>query len=197
MNHLNINLNPIYNILFAPKVAFKDIFDRKDKHLFILIIVGCIWHTFNNATNYNSNARLWTSLIVSILISCLIGWVFLLAYSAVISWLAKLNGGSGSVRSTFTVMAWSFFPGFIGILLYLLVISIFGSDVIKNSTAIGYLDVIRSILLIINGLLNIWSLFILVTGIIYVHQISVWRAILVIAIPFVAMLLIFSLLTLI
>lgn len=196
MNDLNISLNPIYNILFAPKVAFKDIFDKKDKHLFILIIVGCIWHTFNNATNYNSNVRLWTSLAASILISCLIGWVFLLVYSAVISWLAKLNGGVGNTRSTFTVMAWSFYPGFIGILLYFLAVSIFGSDVIKSSTAIGYLDIIRSILLILNGLLNIWSLFLLITGIIYVHQLSIWSAILVMAIPFAAMLLMFSLLTL-
>jgi hypothetical protein len=159
-----------------------------------LFIIACIWQVSNTTLYYNNETFVSSGLIMGFLFLILVNWPMLYIYAYVFNFIAKKFGGIGEVKSTFNALLHSLKPGIIAITLYFVVLFIFGEGAIKKTNAASYLANIRIGLIAINYLLFAWSLFLFMKEIKTIHQITLRKAMLVVALPFLTINSIFLLL---
>jgi hypothetical protein len=183
--NIAIKKKPLFFILINPKKTFPIIFNKENKYIPLLYIVGCIWISINKAMKYSSETYLESSFIVSLLLSIATSWLLFYLTSVVLNGVGNKLGGKVKTEKSMVVLFWSFVPGVIAIIASALAILLFGTDILREGTATGNLFIIRNILIYINFILGLWSIYILIKGIMLIHSISTLKAVLTIILPLI------------
>lgn len=171
----------LFTIWLKPKQTFTYILKYcPDKFVILFFVLGGIGRAIDRAVNRNMGDELSLGVILAIAIigGALFGWISYYFYA----WLLKVSGkwlkGEASTNKYRTVLAWSIVPQVLSLLLVVPQILLFGngffsSEFEEPSLALG-------ISLLIFGLidiaLGIWSLVILVNGIMVIQNFGAGKA---------------------
>lgn len=136
---------------------------------------------------------LWAILLGSLLIGIVFGFISITVTAYILQWCGRLIGGSAPFKHVRCVVAWSNVPMLINVLVWILLICVFRerafySDfpaevTVQNKTGLFFLAVLGQ------WVASIWSFIILVQGLREVQGFSLWKGLLNILIPIIALLL--------
>lgn len=164
-----------FELLFKPLNFFTKEHSANKSSFIFLLLLGSVWISLSSKLQIEGNYYLkWPQVLVSTLFSCLIGWLCFYINALIGFSISKLLGGKGNIKSVYVIFVYSFLPAIFFILTYLLII-LFPFD--YDSPKIG--SVIKGLLITINCLVFIWSLYIGLNGIRYFHKLSALKALFV------------------
>ncbi|MFN8575891.1 MAG: YIP1 family protein [Candidatus Sericytochromatia bacterium] len=155
-------LDNIYGVLFKPYQTFPKLTDRSifSGSILIIIMLALINALKNSIVFDASNGSMWLLFIINVILYTLI-WIM---SGVFITFTADMFGGSGKISETMTGLAYSVLPLMFIAPLYMLFLPM-------GETG----DNIYSLLKIV---IFIWSLFLVVNSIKYVHKFHTTQAIL-------------------
>jgi hypothetical protein len=163
---------PFILLLFKPTKAFRTVLDDKKSHIALLFVCASLANATQRFWSVSSNISFFSSLWVSCLIAMAVGWIgYYLCGVAIYHW-NKLFDGKGDLRSTLTVLAWSFVPSIIGLITYFTCYISFGEKFFQKESVPNDKEFIKTILFYFNTGLNIWSFYLLCKGLMLVNGFS-------------------------
>lgn len=134
---------------------------------------------------------LWAVLLGSLLLGIVIGLLFITITAYILQWCGRLIGGNASFKQVRCVVAWSNVPVLINVLTWLLLICVFKEQAFyadfpaevawTNKTGLFLLAILA------NSIAAIWSFVILLQGLREVQGFSIWKGLLNIIIPIIAL----------
>jgi hypothetical protein len=176
-----------------PRPIFKYINHfRYEKHLTVLLILAGISSAFDRSerNNLGSYDSIGFTIIVSILVGALFGWISYYLYSSLIRLTGKWINGKADTDSILRTLAYASIPSIAGLVLIIPKLLLRGSDLYENVLTYGFS--------IAELILGIWTLVLSVIGMSEIQQFSNGKAllnlilaVLVVAIPIVLIILIF------
>jgi hypothetical protein len=176
-----------------PRPIFKYINHfRYEKHLTVLLILAGISSAFDRSerNNLGSYDSIGFTIIVSILVGALFGWISYYLYSSLIRLTGKWINGKADTDSILRTLAYASIPSIAGLVLIIPKLLLRGSDLYENVLTYGFS--------ITESILGIWTLVLSVIGMSEIQQFSNGKAllnlilaVLVVAIPIVLIILIF------
>lgn len=191
--------NLIFEIWYKPKLVFKYLFKHdSNKYVIILLAISAIFSTFDRA--YSKDLGLDTfdaSYYLSMLVFGSIATLLIYYLSA---WLMHYFGyaflnGKAKAKDFRTVLAWSNIPAIFSIIFTLFLFIIYGKQALSDNfippTEVARITYIT--VAILQSILGIWSMVILVIGIMHIQNFKVWRAIGNLIIPFLLIIIVFLL----
>lgn len=189
----NIEGNPWLDIWTKPKKTIRAIVNTDPKYGFVLLsaIYG-LPLAFNVAQSlaFTPDVPLWAILAGSVILCTFLGMIGI----SVSAWLLKVTGrwigGKGNFQSVRAAVAWSNVPNFVTVLVWIVLLAVFGGRVFTSTFAetqfIGYQAGILFLGMLVETVVSVWGFVILLNTLAEVHEFSVWRAILNVIIPFIA-----------
>ena len=134
---------------------------------------------------------LWVILLGSVLLGILFGFISITIIAYILHWCGRLIGGNAPFKQIRCVVAWSNVPIIINVLIWILLISIFKEQaffadfptevILANKTALFLLVMLGQ------WVASIWSFIILIQGLREVQGFSIWKGLLNIIIPIIAL----------
>ncbi len=134
---------------------------------------------------------LWAIVIGSLLLGIVIGLVFINITAYILHWCGRLIGGNAPFKQVRCVVAWSNVPVLINVLTWLLLICAFKEQTFypdfpvevtwTNKTGLFLLAILG------NSIAAIWSFVILIQGLREVQGFSIWKGLLNVIIPVIAL----------
>ncbi len=172
--------NPWVKIWTSPKMTIREIVAKNPNHRLVAFcfIYGLAWCLSMAQTlalgHYYSIVAL---LVASSLIAVPIGYI-LISITTGFFWLAgKVFGGSSPYESIRTVIAWSNVPTLLSLVIWVLLMIRYGSDIFITSTPdLNSAISIADIAVILQTIAGVWGLVIVVAGMAEVQKFSNWRA---------------------
>ncbi|MGB0425168.1 MAG: YIP1 family protein [Flavobacteriales bacterium] len=180
-------------IWFKPKMVFEFIHSKNyDKYMLLLVVLYGVGQIIDRMyeRGFGSGATFVGSLFAVVIVGGLVGWLGALIYAALMSWTGSWIGGKSSTTPIYTVLAYSYIPANVGVILWGIAVLFIESgalDSISNSNLIE--QVLLAIVLIIQVVLGIWSLGLLVIGLSEIQKISIGKAILNVFLPWLVIVL--------
>ena len=99
-------------------------------------------------------------------------------------------GGKGSFQTVRAAVAWSNVPNFVTVLMWVVLLMVFGAQVFNRNFSemqfVGYRAGILFLVMLVESIVSIWGFIILLSTLREVQGFSIWKAILNVVIPFVA-----------
>ena len=133
---------------------------------------------------------LWAILCLSAILSPFIGFLGICFSSWLLNISGKVIGGQGNFQEIRCAVAWSNVPTFFTVLMWVVLFSVFGSTALYRDFAqipfTGALAGILFLVFLIESIAAIWGFVILLKGLSEVQKFSVWKALLNVMIPVVA-----------
>ena len=158
-----------------------------EKYLTIFFVFGGIASSINRASNRDMGDTLSTTyvLIGAIIGGGLFGWISYYIYAWALSETGKWLDGRTKAITFRTIIGWSLIPSILGLVFLLPQILIFGDDLFRSVPEIDttLTDTAWVVFAIINLILGIWSMFIMVKGIVLVQDFTTGKAILNMILP--------------
>jgi hypothetical protein len=188
----NVEGNPWLSIWTQPRQTVRSIVKENPKFGFVaLSAIYGFPMALNLAQNLSLGGRvpLWAILIGSLIVCIILGMIGI----SISTWLLHVTGrwigGKGSYQTIRTAVTWSNVPNVVTILMWALLIGVFGGLVFSKQFTemhfVGSQAGIVFIIFLIQAVISIWGFVILLQGLSEVQQFSVWKALLNILIPFV------------
>lgn len=168
----------LLTVLVNPTKTFKIIFENNIKHIAALFIIGSIWSFTQVFWKLDSGIILWSSIQINLLIYLSLGWVLFTFTSFAMYYGSKLLNGGSSIYQNKTVLAWSFLPGVFFIVGYVLVIAIFGIEIVTNTYINPTFSLVRNTIDIFKVITGLWSCYILIKGMSYINNFTLSKTIL-------------------
>jgi hypothetical protein len=178
------------NIWTSPRLVFKYLNEnRYDKFVNLLLVLGGISGTFNNAStrNMGDNFPLIAVIAICIILGGLIGWIGYYIYAALLSWTGRWINGRGDTKSLLRVVSHAMIPAIFSMVLLIPQIIICGNgifqsdfDILNNSLSaviFFYLTILLELIL------GIWATVILVVGLSEIQKLSIGKSILNMILP--------------
>lgn len=163
-----------FELLFKPLSFFTKLHSTNKRFFIFLLILGSVWLSLSSKLKMDGNYQVkWPEILTTSLISCFIGWLCFYVNALIGFLIAKLLGGKGSFKSIYVVFVYSFLPAIFFILTYILILP-FDNEYLTPQLS----SVIKGLLITINCIVFIWSLYIGLNGIRYFHKLSVLKALL-------------------
>jgi hypothetical protein len=189
----SIQGNPWLHIWFEPKKTIRSIVNTNPKYgfLFLSAVYG-LPLAFNLAQTFalTPAVPLWAIVIGSFILCTFLGIIGI----SVSAWLLQLAGrwigGKGNFQEVRAAVAWSNVPNCVTVIMWFILLGIFGSQAFSHAFPetqfVGYLAGILFLIMLIETIVSVWGFIILLNTLAEVQGFSVWRAILNVIIPFVA-----------
>ncbi len=185
--------NPWLKIWVEPKKTIRSIVTTNSKHGLVAL---CVIYGLPLALNLVQSFALvevipvWAALIGALVISGFLG----IAGISIASWLLSVTGrwigGKGSFDNVRAAVAWSNVPNFVTILMWVALFGVFGTQVLNRNFSdmqfIGYQAGTLFLVMLIESIVSVWGFVILLNTLAEVQGFSLWRALLNVIIPFVA-----------
>lgn len=184
--------NPWLSIWTKPKQTVRSIVDTDPKFGFLaLSAIYGLPMALNFAQNFSLGEKvpIWAILIGALIVCTIFGMIGI----SVSTWLLHVTGrwikGKGSYQMIRTAVAWSNVPNIVTILMWIVLMSVFGRAVFNKQFSdthfIGFQAGIVFIVFLVQAVISIWGFIILLQGLSEVQGFSVWKALLNVLIPFV------------
>lgn len=157
-------------ILIRPSEAFRRIFEKRKSYIAILFILGGIAHTTQSFWSVETDIIYFSSVLGSTLIALLIGWVGYYLFGMAIHFWLGLFGGKADLKSTLTVLAWSFVPSIVGLVLYMICYASFGEHFFRENQSTTNIDIVKTIVLCFRVGLGIWATYIFCKGLMLINR---------------------------
>jgi len=174
--------------MFQPTEAFNFIFaNQRQMSLFYFFLLGGAVSGIEKilkSDNYN-NPYNYPHLGISILMGAALGWISYYLAAYFLSYAGDLMKGKANDRDFRVVVAWSLVPAILSLLVIIPQFIFYGAGS-NNFNFDAYFTSEKlplTALIIIKGVLGIWSVVILVKGIAYIQNFSIGKAILNIILP--------------
>ena len=184
-----INDNNLFiKIWTVPKKTLTYILDKcPSKHVTLLLILAGIVKSIDRASTKGMGDNMSTSavLISAIIAGALFGWIGYYIYAWAMSTTGKWLKGNGVSSEFRTLIAWSSIPAIASLVLLVPELILFGEEFFKSEPIVDS-DIYYYTLIgfgIIEMILGIWSLVIMVIGIMIVQEFKVGKAILNMFLP--------------
>ena len=183
--------NPWLSIWTEPRKTIRGIINTDPKFGFLLLsAVYGLPITFNLAQglSFASMIPLWAILIGSLIVCTFVGMIGI----SISAWLLHVTGrwikGKGNFQTIRAAVAWSQVPNFVIILMWALLLGVFGSQVFgqafSESQFIGFQAGVVFIVFLVQTIVSIWGFIILLKALGEVQGFSAWKALLNVLIPF-------------
>ncbi|PKO12070.1 MAG: hypothetical protein CVU39_25975 [Chloroflexi bacterium HGW-Chloroflexi-10] len=150
--------------------------------LFLLAAFSGIDRALDRATRQalGDAQSIWWILGLAIVFGSIGGFISLYINSAVIKWTSGWLGGNADYRDVRAVWAWSVFPVWLSLPVWVLQLIVFGTDLFTTATPrmdqYPVLGLITIPIDIFSGIMVFWMAKILIFGLAEVNQFSKWRA---------------------
>ncbi len=186
--------NPWFSIWWEPRRTLRTLVQLNPKQQmgWLCFLYG-LPMALNFAQSYSfiEVLPLWAILFSTLIIAPFIGMVGLSLTAWLLQWTGKLIGGQGDFHNIRCAVAWSNVPNICTIMMWVVLFSVFGSEVLQrdfaDGTFSGYQAGILFLIFVIESVASIWGFVILLQGLSEVQNFSVWKALLNIAIPIVGL----------
>ena len=204
-----LSFNPWKTMWLKPRETIREILEYNPQYL-VLLLAGLfgIRYALDMAGAYmlGDMFNLWLILAGAIIIGPIIGIISLYISSFLMVWTGKWINGKSSYEHMRAALAWAYIPILWGMLMYLLQIPLFGSELFSSLTptlsASGLLTSLFIVLSLLGITFDIWSFSLSLKTVSEVQGFSVWKALLnmvlvllVVLIPLLIILTIYFLVT--
>ena len=178
-------VKPWFTIWIRPRETIRHLVDSEPKYsVFLLaILLGFeVLLGFTSSNYYADRMPLLEMIIYIILWAPLYGLFHWFIYAILLFKVGQWLGGVGTFSELRTTVAWSAMPLFWGMLLWVPTIIILGEGAFSvNLPSIGSIAmVILIVVWILKQAFLIWYLVVFVVGIADVHEVSIWKSLLII-----------------
>jgi hypothetical protein len=182
--------NLFFSIWMSPKLTLDFILKTTpNKYLRVLFILGGISYS---VTNISSGGRLGhisltAILSLAILTGAISGAAGLYGFSSLLRWTGRWLNGRADYDRFVTVLAWSGVPSICSLLVWILKFVAFGSLVFAiDPNVLNTVEVIIYYILVgFQLVLEIWSIIILIAGIMLIQKFNAAKATLNLILPFI------------
>lgn len=189
----NIQGNPWFSIWTQPRTTIRSIVSTDPKFGFLVLSVFYgLPLAFNlvQSFGFSSVIPIWAILIGSLVASTFLGVVGISISAGLLFLAGRLIGGKGSFQTIRSAVAWSNVPNFVTILMWIVLLGVFGTQVFgkdfSGTQFIGYQAGILFLVMLIETIVSVWGFIILLNTVGEVQGFSIWKALLNVIIPFVA-----------
>lgn len=188
--------NLLFEIWVKPKLVFDYIFKYyPDKYLNALLIIASFISTLERILDKGYN--LDSAYIITLLFSTLFGALITYGCYYLFAWILRVIGthlfnGKAKNKDYLIVIAWSNIPMIASIILTFLVIVLFGATAASDN----YIPTTTTNEMVIIGftflelILAIWSIVIMVIGVMKIQNFNVWKALGNVLLPFAVLVII-------
>jgi hypothetical protein len=185
--------NPWLSIWTEPRKTIRLIINANPKFGFLILsaVYGLpVALDLAQSLAVSANIPIWAILIGSLVICTFIGVIGI----SISAWLLQLTGrwigGQGNFQTVRAAVTWSNVPNIATILMWLVLFGVFGGQVLNKEFSetqfVGYHAGILFLVMLIETIVSIWGFVILINALAEVQKFSIWRALLNVVIPFVA-----------
>jgi hypothetical protein len=185
--------NPWLSIWTEPRKTIRSIVDTDPKFGYLLLSAFYgLPFAFNlvQSLDFSSAVPLWAILIGSLVVCVFLGMIGITVSAWLLHICGKLIGGKGTFPTVRAAVAWSNVPNAVTILMWAVLLGIFGAQVFSKNFAemqfVGYQAGVLFLVMLIESIASVWGFIILLSALREVQGFSIWKAILNIVIPFVA-----------
>lgn len=134
---------------------------------------------------------LWAILLGSLLLGIVFGFISITVTAYILYWCGRLIGGNSPFKEIRCVVAWSNLPVVINVLVWILLICVFKEQAFYSDfpAEVTLANKTGLFLLVMLGqwVASIWSFIILIQGLREVQGFSIWKGLLNIIIPIIAL----------
>ena len=185
--------NLLTKIWFNPKNTLEYILkNHYDKDVTIFFILGGIVRAIDRATGNNMGDDMSTIevLTIAIISGALFGWITYYIYAWAISVTGRWLNGKSKPAHFRTIIAWALVPSICSLILLVPEVMIFGDDLFKSEPINQslFLDISLISFLVLKITLSTWSMVIVVKGISLIQNFGIWKSILNMILPGLAIL---------
>ncbi len=185
--------NPWLSIWTQPRKTIRSIVDTNPKFGFlILCAVYGLPLAFNLVQSFGltSIIPIWAIIIGSLVVCTFLGIIGI----SICAWLLHITGrfigGKGNYQGIRAAVAWSNVPNFVTILMWIVLLGVFGTQVFNKNFSetqfFGYQAGIIFLVMLVETITSVWGFIILLNALGEVQGFSIWKALLNVVIPFVA-----------
>lgn len=175
--------NPWLNIWVEPRKTMRAIVNTDPKYGFLLLsAVYGLPLAFNVAQSMSliASIPLWAVIISSLVVCIFLGMIGISICAWLLHITGKWIGGKGSFQTIRSAVAWSNVPNFVTILMWIVLMVVFGGNVFNRDFAetpfIGYQAGIVFLVFLIQTIVSIWGFILLLKCLGEVQGFSAWRA---------------------
>ena len=184
--------NPWLQIWIEPRATIRSIVATNPKFRFTTLsaIYGFpIALNFAQNTSLANTLPIWAIILASLILCPFIGMIGI----SICAWLLKFTGrwigGRGAFTSVRAAVAWSNVPSAVSILMWFVLLGVFGRQVFQKEFAetafVGYQAGVVFLVFLIQTVVSIWGFILLLKTLGEVQGFSAWKALLNVIIPFV------------
>ncbi len=188
-----IQKNPWLSIWTEPRKTIRSIVDSDPKFGYLLLCaVYGLPFAFNLVQNFDLTRVIpfWAILIGSLVVCVFLGMVGISICAWLLHIFGRLLGGKANFQEIRAAVAWSNVPNFVTVLLWIILLGVFGAQVFNRNFSemqfVGYQAGILFLVMLLESIVSVWGFIILLSALREVQEFSVWKAILNVVIPFVA-----------
>jgi hypothetical protein len=191
------NRSPWVKIWFEPRETIRKIVNTDVKQCFlILAAIYGLPLAFNLVQSFaiSTLVPVWAILLGSLILCTFVGMIGIYVTSWLLEFTGKWIGGKASFLEIRAAFAWSNVPTLVSILMWVLLLGMFGGQVFDRDFAqmqfVGYEAGVLFLVMLVEMVISVWGFIILLNTLAEVQKFSVWRALLNVLIPFVGVLII-------
>ncbi len=184
--------NPWVSIWTQPRKTIRSIVTTDPKYgFYLLCAVYGLPMAFNLAQSFYLTASipLWAVILGSLLVCTFLGMIGI----SISTWLLQVTGrwigGKGTFQTIRAAVAWSNVPNFVTVLMWIVLLAIFGGSVFAPSFTetrfVGFQAGAVFLIFLIQSVISVWGFIILLHTLGEVQGFSAWKALVNVIIPFV------------
>ncbi|MCI0382530.1 MAG: YIP1 family protein [Chlamydiae bacterium] len=186
-----LRINPWIQIWTSPRQTIRTIvsFDPKYRFWLLSSIYGfpMLLHLMQNFS-LGQTTNLYMILILALVLAPFVGALGIMVASGLMMWTGRWIGGKAGFYPIRTAVAWSNVPNLVGIVLWLILVVVFGKELFTEdfhqSAFAGRELFTVSTIFLLQTVVAIWSFVILLKGLGEVQGFSIWKSLLNVLIPF-------------
>lgn len=185
-------MNPWLTMWVQPRKTVRMIIDRNPRfRFFILSAIYGFPMALNFAQNLSLGASipLWAIIVGALIVSTVLGIIGISVGTWLLQFTGRWIGGKGDFLSIRAAVAWSNVPGIATILMWLVLIGMFGSMLFNtqfsNAQFYGVQAGVVFIVFLVQVVASVWGFILLLQGLAEAQGFSVWKALINVIIPFV------------
>lgn len=185
--------NPWLSIWTEPRKTIRSIVASNPKFGFLLLsAVYGLPLAFNLVQSFALSAviPLWAIIIGSLVVCTFLGVIGISIAAWLLQITGRLLGGKGNFMTIRAAVAWSNVPNFVTVAMWIVLLGMFGGQVFNRDFSemhfVGYQAGTLFLVMLIETIVSVWGFIILLNALAEVQGFSIWKALLNVIIPFVA-----------
>lgn len=186
--------NPWFTIWTEPRKTIRSIVQTDPKYGFVaLSVLYGLPLALNLIQSFDLTTIIpvWAAILGALIVCTFLG----MAGISIGAWLLQITGrwigGKGDFQNVRSAVAWANVPNFVTILLWLVLLGVFGTQIFSKHFSemqfVGYQSGILFLVMLLETIVSIWGFIILLNTLAEVQEFSIWKALLNVIIPFVGL----------